>query len=140
MKSIIAIESDSRGNNAIDPLIFAKLMTSAGPNPERIEFVLNWMKKLKCWRDPAILTAAMEFYWTAGNSEEARELWEEIKSKRNKAKSFAVAISVMAQILLKEEGPFAALSHLNHYRNLWNDSSIQIYLKATRLSGDKFFC
>ena len=135
IESIINIESESRGNHPIDPIIFAKLMTAAGPNPERIEFVFNWMNKLKCWRDPSISTAAMEFYWKAGHSQEARELWEEIKSKRNKAKSFSVAISVMAQILLKEEGPFTALNHLNHYKTLWNDLSVQMYLQAIRLSG-----
>ena len=121
----------------IEPLtlIFSKLMTAAGPNPEKIEFVLNWMKSSNCWRDPAILTAAMEFYWQAGYSIESRELWDEIKSKRNKAKSFSIAISVMSQILLKEEGPISALNHLNIYKKLWNDEAIQVYLKSLRLSG-----
>lgn len=127
VKSLIKIKAE--------PLMFSKLMTAAGPNPEKIEFVLNWMKSSKCWRDPAILTAAMQFYWQAGCSIESRELWNEIKSKRNKARSFSIAISVMAQILLKEEGPISSLNHLNNYKTLWNDESIQVYLKSLRLSG-----
>lgn len=119
----------------VDPIVFAKLMTAAGANAERIEFVLNWMGRVKCWRDPAILTAAMDLYWQAGYSLEARDLWEEIKCRRNKARSFSVAIAVQAQILLKEDGPAAALNHLNTYQNLWNDTAVQVYLKASRLSG-----
>lgn len=118
-----------------DPLVFAKLMTAAGPNPERIEQVLNWMRRVKCWRDPAILTAAMEFYWQAGCSNESRALWEEIKGKRNKARSFSVAIATMSEILLKEEGPLSALNHLNLYKNLWNDTALRVYLKSLRLSA-----
>lgn len=118
----------------VEPTPFSKLMTAAGPNPERIEFVFNWMGSVKCWRDPSILTTAMDFYWKAGYSNESRKLWEEIKSKRNKAKSFSIAISVMSEILLKEEGPISALNHLNNYKTLWNDLAVKIYLKSLRLT------
>lgn len=118
-----------------DPIVFAKLMTASGPNAERIEFVLSWMGRVKCWRDPAILTAAMDLYRQAGYSLEARGLWEEIRGRRNKARSFSVAIAVQARILLTEDGPVAALNHLNTYQNLWNDAAVQVYLQASRLSG-----
>ena len=125
-----------KSDDKIDPLIFAKLMRTAGPNPERIEFVLKWMTKAKCWRDPSILVSAMELYWKAGCSKESRELWEEIRLRRNKARWLSVAIGIFSDILLKEEGPLRALNHLNSFKNnLWNDFSLQIYLKSLRLSS-----
>ena len=131
----LLLKSNNEDINSVDPMIFAKLMTAAGANFEKINFVLNWMDRIKCWRDPAILTAAMEYFWKADCVKEARALWDEIRGRRNKARSFSVAISVMSQILLKEEGPAAALQHLNSYRSLWNDSAVQIYLKSLRLFG-----
>lgn len=125
----------STENTCCDPAIFAKLLTAAGPIPERIELVLEWMDRVKCWRDPAVLTLAMELYFKADQYDTAKSLWLEISKRRNKARPFKMAISIMAQIILKDDGPTAALQHLSTYRNLWNNSSVATYIKSLRMEG-----
>jgi pentatricopeptide repeat protein len=126
----------SRTTLAVDPAVFAKLMLAAGPNSHNIEFVFAWMDRVKCWRDPAILVSAMDLYLQADCLEPIRILWEEeVKIRRNRAKTLSVAISIMARVFLLEEGPISALIHLNNYRSLWDNVSVQVYLKASRLSN-----
>jgi len=136
-KCVELVESlveDGHGTS-VDTLIFGKLMAAAGPDNARIRLVFNWMERVKCWRDPAILISAMDLYFQADRFGAARILWEEVKSRRNRAKSLSIAVSIIARILLIEEGPISALTHLNGYRLLWDNTSVQVYFKASRLSN-----